>query len=68
MTLMLSGYPSGLYDDTLKNWKRIETKARIASGRGTDVRTECLWINPAAQHHDLFGGLLNGSIKIHNHY
>lgn len=54
--VMLSGYPSELYDDTLKNWKRVETKARISAGRGTDVRTESLWINPAAQHHDLFGG------------
>ena len=24
--VMLSGYPSELYDDTLKNWKRVETK------------------------------------------
>ena len=54
--VMLSGYPSELYDDTLKSWKRVDTKARISAGRGTDVRTECLWINPAAQHHDLFGG------------
>lgn len=54
--VMLSGYPSELYDDVLKGWNRVETKARISAGRGTDTRTECLWINPAAQHHDLFGG------------
>lgn len=53
--VMLSGYPSNLYDDTLNGWKRVDTKARISSGRGTDTRTECLWINPAAQHNDLFG-------------
>ena len=55
--VMLSGYPSELYDDVLKGWNRVETKARISAGRGTDTRTECLWINPAAQHHDLFGGV-----------
>lgn len=54
--VMLSGYPSDLYSDVLKGWKRVDTKARISSGRGTDTRIECLWINPAAQQHDLFGG------------
>lgn len=55
--VMLSGYPSELYDDVLKDWKRVDTKARISSGRGTDTRIECLWINPAAQQHDLFGAI-----------
>lgn len=55
--VMLSGYPSDLYDDTLNGWKRVDTKARISSGRGTDTRTECLWINPAAQQNDLFGAI-----------
>lgn len=55
--VMLSGYPSDLYNDALKDWKRVDTKARISSGRGTDTRIECLWINPAAQQHDLFGGV-----------
>jgi DNA adenine methylase len=54
--VMLSGYPCEMYDDTLKGWKRIETKARISSGRGTDTRIECLWMNPAVAHPDLFGG------------
>jgi len=53
--VMLSGYPSEMYDDILKGWKRMETQARISSGRGTDVRKECLWVNSAAQQHDLFG-------------
>lgn len=55
--VMLSGYPSELYDNVLKDWKRVDTKARISSGRGTDTRIECLWINPAAQQHDLFGAI-----------
>jgi DNA adenine methylase len=54
--VMLSGYPCEMYDDMLKGWKRIETKARISSGRGTDTRIECLWMNPAAAQPDLFGG------------
>lgn len=55
--VMLSGYPSDLYTDVLKDWKRVDTKARISSGRGTDTRIECLWMNPAAQQHDLFGAI-----------
>jgi len=54
--VMLSGYLCELYDDMLKGWKRVETNARISSGRGTDTRTECLWMNPAAAQPDLFGG------------
>lgn len=54
--VMLSGYPNEMYDDILAGWKRIETKARISSYRGTDTRTECLWMNPAAAQPDLFGG------------
>lgn len=53
--VMLSGYSSELYDDMLTGWKRIETKARISSGRGTDTRIECLWMNPSASQPDLLG-------------
>lgn len=53
--VMLSGYQSDLYDDVLTGWKKLEIKARISSGRGTDTRTECLWMNPAAAQPDLFG-------------
>ncbi|HAV2955609.1 DNA adenine methylase [Acinetobacter baumannii] len=55
--VIVSGYPSELYNDYLAKWKRVDTSARISSGRGTDVRTECLWISPNAQHQDLFGGI-----------
>lgn len=55
--VMLSGYQSELYEEVLKGWKKIETKARISSGRGTDTRIECLWINQAAAHPDLFGAI-----------
>ncbi|MCU4436121.1 DNA adenine methylase [Acinetobacter bereziniae] len=56
--VVLSGYNSELYQDYLSKWKCHKTKARISSGRGTDTRTECLWISPNAQHTDLFGGVL----------
>ncbi len=43
--VMLSGYPSILYDDLYGNWKR-ETK--IAFADGARRRTECLWFNDLA--------------------
>lgn len=42
--VVLSGYPSSLYDDALPDWRRIERKA-LADG--ALERTEVLWINPA---------------------
>jgi DNA adenine methylase len=43
--VILSGYPSTLYDDALPRWKR-ETMETHADG--ARPRTEVLWINPAA--------------------
>ncbi|MHA3052506.1 DNA adenine methylase [Acinetobacter sp. ANC 4640] len=55
--VILSGYPNDLYNEKLKGWHQVETKSRISAGRGTALRTECLWINPQAQNKtDLFGG------------
>lgn len=45
--VVLCGYPSDLYDSTLVGWDRYSTSARISSGRGTALREECIWINPA---------------------
>ena len=42
----LSGYATELYHDTLQGWQSFQTKARISAGRGTALRTECVWINP----------------------
>lgn len=36
-----------VYNDTLSGWQTRRTRARISAGRGTAVRTEVLWINPA---------------------
>jgi DNA adenine methylase len=43
--VMLSGYPSPLYDDALGDWRRIERKALADGAR---ARTEVLWMNAAA--------------------
>jgi len=45
--VVLCGYPSQMYDARLAGWGRHEKAARISAGRGTAVRTEVLWINPA---------------------
>lgn len=47
--VVLSGYPHPLYEDALDGWTRIDKRARISGGRGTALRTECIWINPACQ-------------------
>lgn len=51
--VVLSGYPSDLYDRELVNWRRIEKKA---FADGASKRTEVLWINNiAAGRLDEFG-------------
>jgi len=45
--VVLSGYPNDLYSDCLDGWTVNTTTARISAGRGSDTRTECLWLNPA---------------------
>jgi DNA adenine methylase len=45
--VVLSGYPSELYMERLVGWTTNSTSARISAGRGSDTRTECLWLNPA---------------------
>ncbi len=42
--VVLSGYPSALYDEALGDWRRVE---RAALADGARPRTEVLWINPA---------------------
>lgn len=43
--VILSGYPSPLYDEALAGWKHVTTEAMADGAR---PRTEVLWINPAA--------------------
>ncbi|KAA9181524.1 DNA adenine methylase [Delftia sp. BR1] len=47
--VVLSGYPSELYERKLADWQVHTTGARISAGRGTAVKTEVLWLNPACQ-------------------
>lgn len=44
--VLLSGYPSDLYDQALGGWVKLE---RAAHADGARRRTEVLWLNPAAQ-------------------
>lgn len=44
--VVLSGYPCDLYDDLYGGWLSID---REANADGARKRTECLWMNPAAQ-------------------
>lgn len=43
--VVLSGYPSDLYNDLYGSWYRID---RSAFADGARSRTECLWLNPRA--------------------
>lgn len=45
--VVLSGYGSDLYAGALPGWISHQTKARISAGRGTAIRTEVVWLNPA---------------------
>lgn len=45
--VVLSGYPSPLYNRLLTGWAQHQTQARISAGRGTAMRTEVLWTNRA---------------------
>lgn len=42
--VVLSGYPSALYDGLLAGWSRRETTTHTFGGR---ERVECVWLNPA---------------------
>lgn len=45
--VVLSGYDSDLYRARLAGWDSYTTTSRIASGRGSTLRNEIAWINPA---------------------
>ncbi len=55
--VVLSGYPSPLYDDALSGWLRVERKALADGAR---ARTEVLWINPSAAAAQGNGPLFDG--------
>lgn len=43
--VLLSGYPTLMYDTALPGWQRVQTHAHADGAR---ARTEVLWLNPAA--------------------
>jgi DNA adenine methylase len=45
--VVLCGYDNPLYRRLLAEWQVHTTTARISGGRGTSLRTECVWINQA---------------------
>lgn len=45
--VVLSGYEHPMYDAALANWRRFTTTSRISAGRGTALRNEVVWLNPA---------------------
>jgi DNA adenine methylase len=63
--VIVCGYPSDLYDNALKGWTMHDVEARISAGRGTAMRTECAWLNPACvaaltRRQGLFAEVANG--------
>lgn len=59
-SVVLSGYPSPLYDDLYASWQRVECAAYTGQGNHAeernDRRTEVLWSNRELEHH-LFSGV-----------
>lgn len=45
--VILNGYPSELYDTALRGWMKYTKDSRASTYRGTGLRTEVIWINPA---------------------
>lgn len=45
--VVVSGYQTDIYDEALRGWEKRTTSARISGGRGTGVRNEIIWMNPA---------------------
>lgn len=44
--VVISGYESDLYMESLKEWTLKTKKSRISGNRGTKVKTEFLWLSP----------------------
>lgn len=47
--VIVCGYNSDLYNNALTGWKRVTRTTAANGSAGSVQRTECLWINPAAQ-------------------
>ncbi|QIU88242.1 DNA adenine methylase [Yokenella regensburgei] len=47
--VVLCGYDSEIYNDSLSSWKKTTRTVAACGQAGAVPRTECLWLNPAAQ-------------------
>lgn len=47
--VVLCGYDSEIYAGRLDGWQQHRTDARISAARGTAIRTEVVWLNPACK-------------------
>ncbi|EAB8210078.1 DNA adenine methylase, partial [Salmonella enterica subsp. enterica] len=47
--VIVCGYNSDLYNNALTGWKRVTRTTAANGSAGSVQRTECLWINQAAQ-------------------
>ncbi len=45
--VVLSGYDNALYNDMLSEWEKFSTTTVANANRGSVIRTECVWLNPA---------------------
>lgn len=45
--VVLNGYDSDLYNSSLGGWKKFTKQARISAHRGTRMKQEVIWLNPA---------------------
>lgn len=59
--IVVTGYETEIYHDALTGWRVDRMEARISAGRGTALRTEVLWMNPAcsAALENAHGGLFS---------
>lgn len=58
--VILSGYPSALYDELYSDWKVVTKDVQNISGKVAE--TECLWLSPRTielNHMPLFAGMLD---------
>ena len=58
--VVLSGYPSGLYEAALPGWVRHQTSGLGSGQNGSVVRDEVVWLNPAVAKAQAQQGLFEG--------
>lgn len=60
-SVVLSGYPSRLYEDLYDGWRRVEFTATSTQGETAGDRREVLWVNREASGPDLLDLLNEGA-------